>query len=142
MMIPQFVLAGLALVSVASATSPTCNRDNCLRAIIASSNPSISGVADCQSVLTATFTPATKTYTSTITVGPGPIIRAGVAEREANANVARDAACTPAFPTYASSCSSVARYISACSCVGVTPGITTAPTPSTTVTVTVTAAPS
>jgi hypothetical protein len=40
-----------------------------------------------------------------------------------------------AIPAYASPCSGSVRYSSACSCVGVTPSITTAPTPTTVITV-------
>jgi hypothetical protein len=44
-----------------------------------------------------------------------------------------------AIPAYASLCSGAVRYSSACSCIGVTPSITTLSTPSTTVTATSTA---
>lgn len=41
------------------------------------------------------------------------------------------------MPAYATHCSSAAAYASACNCWGITPSVTTAPTPTVTVTTTV-----
>ncbi len=50
----------------------------------------------------------------------------------------REGAVSDGLPTYATACSSLARFASACLCIGVTAKTTTAPIPSTTVVVTLT----
>ena len=55
--------AVLCIVQLTAATATTtlaaCNRDNCLRAVVASSFPTRSGAADCSSFFKDTVTPAT-----------------------------------------------------------------------------------
>ena len=50
----------------------------------------------------------------------------------------REGAVTDGLPSYATACSSLARFASACACIGVTANMISAPAPSTTVIVTVT----
>ncbi|KAK1948843.1 hypothetical protein LY78DRAFT_595058, partial [Colletotrichum sublineola] len=86
-----------------------CARDNCLRAIVASNIATRSGSADCASFLQTTVYPGASTTTATVTVPTS-------GKRQSPAT-----SVSSAFPAYASACRSVARYVSACSCVGVTP---------------------
>lgn len=79
--------------------NPTCNHDNCLRAVIASAFPTRLGSADCASYFRTTVV----TNSAAQTVIPTRI------------------------PAYASACSGAARYSSACSCIGAT-HTTTSPT--------------
>ncbi|KAL8405366.1 hypothetical protein RB596_004289 [Gaeumannomyces avenae] len=70
-----------------------------------------SGVADCSSFLDVTVTPATLTFTETATV-----------QTESRGQEPQGGAATAdgtTFPAYASTCTSYAKYASACSCVGV-----------------------
>jgi len=76
--------------------NPTCNRDNCLRAIVASAFPTRSGSADCASYLATTV----ESYPTVTTIIPTNI------------------------PTYASACSGAVRYSSACACIDVAPSTT------------------
>ncbi|KAK6544761.1 hypothetical protein TWF694_001444 [Orbilia ellipsospora] len=157
------LLISLGLVSGAILERGTgCNANNCLRAVRASARTAFAS-ADCSSYLLTTVTPATSTsyQTTTITnqapavtvttttkifsiVGsttvkkakrdPQPITipapsRGAALER-------RQVTVVPSsIPPYASPCSSPAAYVSACSCIGVLPSVTTAPTPVTTTTV-------
>lgn len=49
------------LTAAATTTLSVCNRDNCLRAVVASSFPTRSGAADCSSFFKDTVTPAPTT---------------------------------------------------------------------------------
>ncbi|KAK6331481.1 hypothetical protein TWF730_004563 [Orbilia blumenaviensis] len=153
-------LAGL--ISAAFAT--TCEPDNCLRAIRASSRLSDASAA-CSSYLRTTFTPDTRTYTYYDTVSElaqetqystqtntffdtlTTVIKQTVTIQEAPYTstvtifdpALKKRQVAPTIPAYASPCSGEARFTSACSCIGVTGPITvTAPVPSTTITLTTT----
>ncbi|KAL8377629.1 hypothetical protein RB595_008361 [Gaeumannomyces hyphopodioides] len=52
---------------IATQASGNCNHNNCLRAVIASAFPARSGAADCGSFMDVTVTPATLTFTETVT---------------------------------------------------------------------------
>ncbi|KAK6542382.1 hypothetical protein TWF694_006338 [Orbilia ellipsospora] len=128
-----FIYAALAVTGVLA----DCAHDNCLRAIIASAVKTRSGVADCASYFAvATITPPPSTVTVTVahTVTKATdTIQPARQRRDLNRRITAAAS----IPAYASACSGLARYSSACSCVGVAVGGTfTAPTPVTTVTVT------
>ncbi|KAF3902921.1 hypothetical protein AA313_de0209847 [Arthrobotrys entomopaga] len=73
---------------------------------------------------TTVIQPITTTVTST--VGGG-----GVTLKKVKKRIVTE----PGVPAYASPCSNLAAYVSACSCQGVTRSTTTVPTPSTTITV-------
>ncbi|KAI9172670.1 hypothetical protein HJFPF1_02180 [Paramyrothecium foliicola] len=126
-----------------------CNRDNCFRAVIASS----SRLADCSSFMAATVTPCTSTVTntatvtSTTTVNTFPLKRDAIAapsdvalearQQEACAFTTNSATAPPAFATIACVAGATAvsaRFSSACSCNGITGATTTLETPTVTVT--------
>jgi len=110
------------LLATASAVSASvvgaCNANNCLRAVRGTSNPEISGIADCTTyfseefVATVTLPTSTSTITVYATVTP------------------------PCIPTYASACGDFVAYSSACSCVGAPQSTYTAPAPTVTATFT------
>ncbi|KAK3935089.1 hypothetical protein QBC46DRAFT_58518 [Diplogelasinospora grovesii] len=87
-----------------------------------------------------TITASTETDYATVTVSsattePPRVGKKNKKAREIKCNK-RTTQSSTAYPTYASACSSWAKYVSACSCVGVTPTVITVPSPLTTVTVT------
>ncbi|RVD88979.1 uncharacterized protein DFL_000003 [Arthrobotrys flagrans] len=111
-----------------------CNRDNCLRAVIASAFPNRNGAADCSSFLLTTVTPAARTVTITKKTTTTVFATNNIGYRNIKA---RPVTVIPSrIPAYAAACSGSARYSSACSCIGVRPSTTTARTPTKTVTVT------
>ncbi|EPE29454.1 hypothetical protein GLAREA_00614 [Glarea lozoyensis ATCC 20868] len=112
----------LALAATCALAAPSsCNQDNCLRALLAPARPA---AADCSSYLVKTTTPAAATVTAVVTSSTAP------------QSTPAPSAVSATIPTYASACSGVVRYTSACSCVGVTATTVTAVTPTVTVTVT------
>ncbi|EPS39087.1 hypothetical protein H072_7116 [Dactylellina haptotyla CBS 200.50] len=126
------------------AAAAGCNKDNCLRAVIASAFTTRDGVADCHAYLVTTVTPAVSVVTSTVTSGVSSVTESynnlrRRRLRERAAVLAGRAA--PTIPAYASACSGAVRYSSACSCVGVTSTVVMAPTPVITVTETASALP-
>ncbi|KAK6540660.1 hypothetical protein TWF694_008053 [Orbilia ellipsospora] len=130
------------IAAIASTAAASCLADNCLRAIRASAFPTRPGTLDCISYFNRTVTAntlltvtqtvhasttATANITITITIDPPTL----------TINEKRDATASPTdIPAYASPCSGLSRYSSACSCIGITP-VTRIVTPSTVVTVTV-----
>ncbi|TLD04210.1 uncharacterized protein PgNI_12141 [Pyricularia grisea] len=136
--IQVIIAAGLAGGFVTSAaTAPKCNADNCARAVTGTAlvaKPSIGvRMADCSAAVEVTTTPAAKisfrttTVTATtVTVPPG----------EATLTVMRDKREVATLPTYASACSNLARFSSACACW---PAISTRTVEAATPTVTITA---
>lgn len=132
--IPLLLSLGAANIA-ATTTLLKCNADNCFRAIRASAFPDRPGTADCisffqnyvTSTVTATeFTTISDTTTVTTTVTT-PVTAPAV---PGDCKCKRDASVPP-IPTYASACSGLVRYSSACACIGVT---ATAPPTTTTVT--------
>ncbi|KAG9246343.1 hypothetical protein BJ878DRAFT_497473 [Calycina marina] len=113
-----------AFVSAQDSTM-VCNRNNCLRAVIASSHspgPAVAS-ADCISFLASTVTPVAVRTTSIsyITV--------------TDPTITVTAAGPLSTPAYATACSgTIMKYASACSCIGVTASIVTLAIPSNVVT--------
>lgn len=121
--------------------NPSCARDNCLRAVIASyQSPAgpVRGSTDCSSFASQTYTFSTacsQTVTSTITT---TTITATVATDTATVTITQFTTIAPppvtcatttivtstSVPTYASACGGPVRYASACSCNG-SPGLST-----------------
>lgn len=134
--------SAVILLAAASATAQTLSRclaDNCLRALRASAFQTRRGTVDCSSFFFATLTPATLTITETITSSVTTSITVQTTDTTVLSlppNVAKRQVTVTAssIPAYASPCSGVARYISACSCLGVTRKTTTVLAPSTTIT--------
>ncbi|MCJ1336122.1 hypothetical protein MMC09_001398 [Bachmanniomyces sp. S44760] len=112
--------AHLATASVIA----TCDRNNCLRAVIASNFPTRHPSDDCSSFLAKTITPDTITVTSTVTPTITLLNRDIIVPRQTQASL----------PVYALPCSSSAAYSSACSCIGVTTGPTVTASPISTTT--------
>ncbi|KAF3278861.1 hypothetical protein TWF970_004405 [Orbilia oligospora] len=129
-----FITLVYALVVGAMQVEYGCRRDNCLRAVIAKAFPNRQGAADCSSFLLTTVTPAAKTVTVTEKTTTTIFATKRVGYRDIEA---RQVTVVPSnIPAYAAACSGRVRYSSACSCIGVKPSVTTAPTPTKTVTVT------
>ncbi|RKU43786.1 hypothetical protein DL546_004996 [Coniochaeta pulveracea] len=151
-----FLVGVAATVSTASAR---CNADNCLRAIRATSRLPLAST-DCASLLDFTVTPSTVTLTEysttpqtdTVTI-PTTVISTlhdtfttivhATSTVVSSATVTASAVpakrdASDGIPAYASPCSGLVRFSSACSCIGVTAKTVTAVTPSTTVTLPVT----
>ena len=118
----SFILLILSFISIAVAYVDTaCHYDNCLRAVAGTrQGPGQVSTAssDCSSFLQRTITPPATTVTVTTTTTKPP---------SGTNNQKRGALAT--IPAYASPCAGAADYSSACSCFGVTPVVTTAPTP-------------
>ncbi len=152
----------LVLVALKGALAD-CNANNCLREIRGTAKvlaPDLpSRTNDCSSFMQVTVTPATS-YVS-IMPGPPPPFRCiaslstsnrrtstisatativlGAPQKRAEQQMApRQVTVSPSSkPAYATACSDVSAYSSACSCMGITLSTTTAPAPTTSVTVTV-----
>ncbi|KAK6530557.1 hypothetical protein TWF281_007400 [Arthrobotrys megalospora] len=112
----------LGVGNVAAQSMTKCLADNCLRAIRASAFPSRSVSADCssffQSLTTSTTTTTQTTVISESTTLPTvtitlPLVTTELAKRQVPPPA-------PTIPAYASACSGIARYSSACACIGVT----------------------
>ncbi|KAK6528619.1 hypothetical protein TWF281_009857 [Arthrobotrys megalospora] len=134
----SIIIVALIYILFAGATKVGygCNRDNCLRAVIRGGFPYGNGAADCSSFLLTTVTPAASSVTVTEKATITVFYTQNVGPRGLEA---RQVTVTPSnIPAYASACMGRARYSSACSCIGVKPSTTTAPTPVKTVTITVT----
>lgn len=129
-----------------SAASQACNKNNCLRAVIASAFTTRDGKADCSSYMAVTVTPATSTFsaietttyttlrsstkpvtttvyqtvlqtsTATFTAGTRTIYQRGLRYK----HVRQITVSASNIPAYASPCAGPAAYSSACSCIGVT----------------------
>ncbi|KAK0717506.1 hypothetical protein B0T26DRAFT_802622 [Lasiosphaeria miniovina] len=151
-------LAAFALrLSQALAAGGCSTSDACLRAVEIAV-PGRNGTADCLSFFSVTVTPPTRTHTTTRTVTStnrnatitAEKARATAAEHELgyrgfdefafgraleNRQLTATATSTPA---YASPCSSVAAFSSACSCLGISHATTTAAAELTTSTFTLT----
>lgn len=161
------IMAGLVAASPLDelyGRQETCNRDNCLRAVIGSRPGPRSASADCSSWMQVTETPCpstvtqTRTFTSfTTTVGnlfPGlrKVKREVFEARQASSTISVAPSCTPgqnrpsSMPPYIeTACKSTigtlvptARYSSACSCDGFPAETTTLAASSITVTTTTT----
>ncbi|KAG6038350.1 hypothetical protein E4U41_004299 [Claviceps citrina] len=125
-----------------------CGGDNCARQVTGTRpglTPLSSRRADCLSFMQSTVVPEATTVTVTVTVEPDeepaptptPTTTAtGTTTCGVECGAASE---TPhAVPAYASACKQDRKYSSACSCWGITAGLTTAPVPTETRTVTVT----
>ncbi|KAK3989580.1 hypothetical protein QBC44DRAFT_350465 [Cladorrhinum sp. PSN332] len=132
-------LALLALPLAASAAHMLgrgdCHGNNCNRAVTGTRPgllPLESRSADCSSFLLTTVTPAPTTVTVTVDDLGQPIPTPPLNKRA-------DAVTVTAtnIPDYAANCADAAEYRVACQCFGLTPSVTTAPTPTVTVTTTV-----
>ncbi|KAK6356070.1 hypothetical protein TWF718_000444 [Orbilia javanica] len=156
-------LSAISAVSATEVCVGVCNADNCLRALratqIATRLPQAS--ADCARIIDVTYTPPTVTKTeyettteTNIVTIPSTLVKsfydiktdiisdtattAVTITKTINQAAAnkRDVSSTSiSFPSYATPCSGFYRFSSACSCIGVTPRIITAPAPSTTITI-------
>ncbi|KAH8912838.1 hypothetical protein BR93DRAFT_963974 [Coniochaeta sp. PMI_546] len=140
-----------AFVSAAEAGS--CNADNCLRAIRATTRLAQASI-DCAAVFDVTVTPSTVTVTEYSTVSeidtvtiPTTLVQTvhdtltTVVRVTSTVEASETVTIQPAkravssdVPAYASPCSGVARFSTACSCIGVTAKTVTAAAPSTTLT--------
>jgi len=141
---PSLIFASSLLEVVAA----DCNANNCLRAVKAGAFPTRKTIEDCSSFMAITVTPATFTITSTIattftTLAEPPTET--LKRRNYNPHPAREVievrqvtVSPTAVPAYASACTGIVKYSSACSCIGVTQYTVTAATPVTTVTTSVT----
>ncbi|KAK6341928.1 hypothetical protein TWF730_001412 [Orbilia blumenaviensis] len=112
----------LALLGAASVNAQItkCVADNCLRAIRASAFPGRSGTADCRSFF-ASYVSVTVTATVTSVHTDLASATTTVIEPVGVLPAKRQAGGQPSgIPAYASPCSGLARYSSACACVGVT----------------------
>lgn len=127
------VFAVLSLVSAALAANifeRDCSGNNCNRAITgtrAGLPATTLRQSDCSSFMLTVVTPSPVTSTTWID---------GTTKSAASAVKASAAvtAIPSILPTYATQCSSVAAYSSACSCWGITARVSTAATPTVTVT--------
>ncbi|TVY58167.1 hypothetical protein LCER1_G001379 [Lachnellula cervina] len=118
-------------IVLANPLTLSCHDDNCFRAVAGTRRgPGQVSTAssDCSSFLQTITTPPATTVTVTTTTTKPP---------SGAPNGKREALKT--IPAYASPCPGAADYSSACSCLGITSAIITAPTPTITSTVTVTA---
>jgi hypothetical protein len=123
----SFILLVLTFIGLTVASlnlRDDCHADNCLRAVAATRfGPGQVSTAssDCSLFLKTTVTPpATTVYiTTTTTLPPSSFNTVNQKRQTARATI----------PSYASQCTDAAEYSSACSCFGVTPATTTAPTP-------------
>lgn len=135
----SIILASAIVQGVLASPTTACNADNCARAVTGTRAGKVPDVtsrqADCSSFQLTTVTPApSTTYVTTIVTVNPPNKRDEI--------VARQVTVIPdSVPAYASACSGTARYQSACSCWGITPAVTTAPTPIVTIVVTETVTP-
>ncbi|EFX06371.1 hypothetical protein CMQ_6692 [Grosmannia clavigera kw1407] len=132
------VFAVLSFVSVAFAginvfEARNCAGNNCNRAITGTRAglPATSlRQSDCSSFMLTVVTPS-PVFSTTWVEAPAN----GKAKRATTAAVTAAVTSTPtALPTYATQCSSAAAYASACSCWGITAGLSTAAVPTVTVT--------
>ncbi|KAK6530570.1 hypothetical protein TWF281_007413 [Arthrobotrys megalospora] len=122
-------LALLGVASVNAQSMSKCAADNCLRAIRASAFPNRSPTADCRSFF-RNYVTVTVTATATLTQTDSTTTTTTIFNPAGNLPAKRQAGGPPpGMPAYASPCSGVARYSSACACIGVTetadPSITT-----------------
>ncbi|KAK6538415.1 hypothetical protein TWF694_011291 [Orbilia ellipsospora] len=108
----SLILLGITSTTSAFVPRAACNADNCLRALRATepSGRIAQASSDCKSLLWTTVTPLPVTITENAPVA------ALQQKRQAS---------TP-IPVYASRCSEISRFSSACSCIGVTSSIITA----------------
>ncbi|KAF4813526.1 hypothetical protein CGCTS75_v013690 [Colletotrichum tropicale] len=163
----NFLVSGIIVSHVAASPmdellgrQATCNRDNCLRAIMGSKPGPAAASADCSSFMQITQTPCPSTVTETATVtsftttlsNPYPGLRKLRREEieDRQAAVTPASSCTPSqnkpsnMPSYIQTgCQATigtlvptARYSSACSCNGITAATTTLPAFTATVTTT------
>ncbi|KAI9774371.1 MAG: hypothetical protein M1840_004265 [Geoglossum simile] len=128
------VLLGLTAVQGALGSvleRRACNADNCARAVTgtrAGAIPLATRLADCASFFQVTVTPANVTQVVTVTAG-------AAAKRHVGVKVRQVTAVPTDVPTYATACSGIVRYSSACSCAGITKATVTVSAPVATVTV-------
>jgi hypothetical protein len=119
---------GFALASLEGrGTATKCNNDNCARAVTGTVpyGPSHPAVArnDCSRLLQSTVTPPVVTILVPETVVAVTTTLVDVVKRSASS------VSSGVLPAYASPCSNLAAYLSACSCLGVTPATITASIP-------------
>ncbi|EWC46696.1 hypothetical protein DRE_04183 [Drechslerella stenobrocha 248] len=140
------VFAAFAASVLAVPTNQGCNANNCLRAVRKTNLPEASDTrtADCNSYLSTTVTPATVTETSTIHVIETTHVNADTTTTvdltvtTTETKKKRDVTVTPTVtPTYATACSGVDAYISACLCIGATGTAITVAAPTTVTTSTI-----
>jgi len=155
----RLIHSAAAAASLLSVVIADCTHDNCLRAVLGVSYPTRSGLADCNSYLQTTVTPATstvtvtatestttpKTVTETVGATGTDIVTSDttttISQTVYNPQAKRQVTATPTFvPPYAyTAChSDVASYTAACFCIGATANTIYAPTPIVTVTVSTT----
>jgi len=120
-MLPLVLSAvGFALAALEErGTATKCNNDNCARAVTGtvpygSTHPAVAR-SDCSRLLQSTITPPAVTILFTETVVAATTTLVDVVKRSASP------VSSGVLPAYASPCSDLAAYSSACSCFGVTP---------------------
>ncbi|KAK6337323.1 hypothetical protein TWF730_002728 [Orbilia blumenaviensis] len=110
-------LAVFGAASCVNAQMTRCVADNCLRAIRASAFPNRPGTADCR-VFFGNY--VTKTATDTTTSILADLTVTVTSTTVFVPLTSSPAATSVTIPAYASPCSGLARYSSACACVGIT----------------------
>ena len=128
-MLPLVLSAvGFALASLEErGTATKCNNDNCARAVTGTvpygpTHPAVAR-SDCSRLLQSTITPPAVTILFTETVVAATTTLVDAVKRSASP------VSSGVLPAYASPCSNLAAYSSACSCFGVTPTTITASIP-------------
>lgn len=142
-MLASFFALALPLLAAVSATPQpgACNRDLCFRGVFGTGLTQINpaqATADCLANLACTNTPAASVTTTTQTVTYGVTTITVPANTQPASNTDGSVVCGTSVPAYASFCSGLPRYSSACSCNGATATTTVAPQPTQTATVVVT----
>ena len=122
----MLAISGPVFASLQKRADPSgCHANNCLRAIRATSLLPQASV-DCVSPFAQVIHPLLKALQSSFlveTVTPQPVTV--TATLTFTSLPKRTAAYGPVIPTYASACSNVSAYSSACSCLGITATTTT-----------------
>jgi hypothetical protein len=142
-MLASIFAIALPLLAAVSATPypGQCNRDLCFRGVFGTGLTQINpaqATLDCQANLGCTETPAATVTTTTTTVTAGVTYITVPAETQSATYTDGSQTCGTYVPAYASFCSGLPRYSSACSCNGATATTTTVDQPTKTATVVVT----
>lgn len=137
-----FALA-LPLLAVVTATPHPgqCNRDLCFRGVFGTGLTQINpaqATADCLANLACVATPSASVTTTTQTVTEGTTYITVPANTQPATNTDGSTTCGTSVPAYASFCSGLPRYSSACSCNSATATTNTVAQPTQTATVVVT----
>ncbi|OAA33219.1 hypothetical protein AAL_00684 [Moelleriella libera RCEF 2490] len=130
-----------------------CGGDNCARQVTGTRDglsPASSRRTDCSSFMKTTVIPDVTTVIVTVTIdlGQEPAAPAKTkainnhnhnnSKRGVEVRAATTIQAPSVVPAYAPACDNASRYSSACACWGITPVVSTAPAPTTTLTVTTT----